>query len=308
MVLATGVMVLIAGCNPTDAPPSPTVDLSTPTPTLQINTAIPTLDIPTEEVPPCEETQGQITREVLESTIVGGFVSYRIYLPPCYASTGRRYPVLYMLHGWGEGMDDSQWDNLGLDEAADLGFMRGSLPPMIIVMPNGLDAFHGEPDSAFPEVIVQELVPQIDATYCTWNERVGRSIGGLSRGGMWAICTAFNNPQMFNRVGGHSPVFQDPEAPIEQNPLLIVDTADRIEALEMYFDVGAGDFAVDPPLQEFVAKLHARGIEPTYVINPFGDHSDTYWVNHTADYLAFYAANWPRDVSQFPGCEPPSIP
>jgi hypothetical protein len=51
-----------------------------------------------------------------------------------------------------------------------------------------------------------------------------------------------------------------------------------------------------------VEQLHARDIQPTYVVNPYGDHTNAYWENHTGDYLAFYAKGWPLSVDQFPTC------
>ncbi len=269
---------------------APTVEPLTPTPSATLT--------------PCDEAEGQIIEESFVSQLTGGVFRYRVYLPPCYASSGLRYPYLIMLHGWGVGMDDAQWDRMGLDEAADLGYARGSLPPMIIVMPNGNDAQYDWDPGPLPDVILDELMPTIESSFCTWNDSSRRAIGGLSRGGFWAYGIAFTHPEVFDRVGGHSPYFYDGDYPAI-NPYNLIETAEGIERLDMYLDLGVNDSVVDVNLRDFVERLRQRGIEPDYVINPVGAHTEEYWSAHTADYLAFYAAEWPRNLAEYPSCHDP---
>jgi enterochelin esterase-like enzyme len=278
---------------------APAASGSDPAPTIES----PTLT-PSPTFAPCDETEGQIVEESFISQLTGQVFRYRVYLPPCYASTGVRYPYLIMLHGWGAGMDDSQWDRMGLDEAADLGYARGALPPMIIVMPNGNDAQYDWDPGPLPDVILDELMPTIESAYCTWNDSSRRAIGGLSRGGFWAYGIAYTHPEVFDRVGGHSPYFYDGDYPAI-NPYNLIETADGIERLAMYLDLGVNDSVVDVNLRDFVERLRQRGIEPDYVINPVGAHTEDYWAAHTADYLAFYAAEWPRNVAEYPSCHDP---
>lgn len=284
-------------------PPSPTAPAAPVTPTLQPSPS------PTRTPIPCDETRGSILQESFSSRLTGKAFRYRIYLPPCYAATARRYPVLIMLHGLGEGMDDSQWDQLGLDEAADEGFAQGVLAPLIIVMPNGNDADHAgfNGPSPFPEVVVQELIPHVQARFCTWNDPDLWAIGGLSRGGFWAYWIAFQHPELFGRVGGHSPYFYKPDFPTDKNPANLVDTAEGLDRLSMYFDHGPQDYdEVIAGVQDFVTRLERRGIHPEVVINLVGGHTEDYWARHVGDYLSFYAADWPREVEDFPSCHEPS--
>ncbi len=260
-----------------------------------------------EQVAACDETEGQIVLNSLESALLGHEMRYRVYLPPCYASSGKRYPYLIMLHGMQDAiMNDDQWDRLGLDEAADLGFVRGSLPPMVIIMPNGVEAQHDNDAGLYGDVIVDELLPVIEANMCTWNDPARRAIGGLSRGGYWAYWIAFSHPELFSKVGGHSAYFYDAYTPTDYNPNNLLDTGPGIEILQMYLDHGAADHLVDTNMRDFVDRLRLRGINPDYVINPVGAHEEPYWEAHTADYLAFYAADWPRDINSFPSCSEPS--
>ena len=255
----------------------------------------------------CEEASGRIVQESFVSGITGAEFHYEIYLPPCYDITGKRYPTLYMLHGLGAGMDDTQWDRMGLDEAADAGYLDGSLPPMIIVMPDGTDASHGlhGASAPFPEVVYNELIPHVDQWYCTWDDPEMRAIGGLSRGGFWAYWIAFSHADTFSRVGGHSAYLFESDYASDKNPFNIALTAEGIESLAMYLDHGGegrelGE--VRPGIQQFLALLAQRGIEPIYVENDSGDHDESYWAAHVNDYLAFYGTDWPRDVQQLPTC------
>jgi enterochelin esterase-like enzyme len=277
--------------------------------------AIPTetltpLPAPTETAIPeptriaCAETNGTIVFDSFISAYTGGTVNSRVYLPPCYSLSGKRFPVLIMLHGLGAGMDDSQWDEMGLDEAADAGFADGSLAPLIIVMPNGNDAGHESSYGDYPEVLVEELIPRIESLYCTLDHPSGWAIGGLSRGGFWATWIAFSWPDLFSRLGGHSPYFYEPESGAEKNPNNLVDGVHGINHLAIYFDHGKQDYPqVLEGVGEFVSRLRQQGIAVQYVINEQGDHTEAYWSEHTADYLEFYTAEWPRHLDDLSACD-----
>lgn len=291
--------------------PSPADSTATPVSTVRaVATATLTpLPPPTETATPeptriaCTETEGVIIFDAFSSSYTGGTVNYRVYLPPCYALSGKRFPVLIMLHGLGAGMDDSQWDEMGLDEAANAGFVDGSLSPLIIVMPNGNDAGHENSYSNYPDVLVEELIPRIENLYCTLDHPTGWAIGGLSRGGYWATYIAFSHPDLFSRLGGHSPYFYDPESSAEKNPNNLVDGILGIGHLSIYFDHGKQDYPqVLEGVGDFVSRLRRQGIVTEYVINEYGDHTEEYWSEHAADYLAFYTAEWPHDLNDLPAC------
>ncbi len=298
------------------APATPTQPTATPVSTVRIIPTDTLTPLPSPTVPPtptatmipCTEIEGRIVLDSFISQITGREFHYRIYLPPCYTYTGRRYPYIIMLHGLVPGtdlMNDSQWDDLGLDEAANQGYVQGELPPMILVMPNGNDAGdYGYDQADLPEVIVNELIPLVESRFCTWNDPARRAIGGLSRGAYWAYWIVFSHPNLFTRVGGHSPFFYEPEFDSDKNPNNLVDTAPGIEQLTMYFDHGAQDYVGDS-VRAFVARLRRRGIEPEYVVNSTGAHEVEYWAAHTTDYLLYYAAEWPREVQDFPVCQEP---
>lgn len=146
-----------------------------------------------------------------------------VYLPAVYATNTRlRLPVLYLLHG--TGGDEMAWLDMGrLAQIMDNLIAAGSVPPMIVVMPNGiadLDAAPGQSpymqgkashmnmsswvgrtEAAFPH----EIIPFIEKTFRVIPDKQHRAIAGLSMGGMHAMAISANNPDMFDYVGLFSP-------------------------------------------------------------------------------------------------------
>ena len=138
------------------------------------------------------------TFETFQSQAVGGPVGYSLYLPPCYDENQQaRYPVIYWLHGMGGDPRRGGTFVRMLDEA----IRAGIAPAAIAVLPNGGPAgFYCDwPGGQLPieSVIINELIPHIDATYRTISERAGRCIEGQSMGGFGAAHLGFKYPDLF---------------------------------------------------------------------------------------------------------------
>jgi enterochelin esterase-like enzyme len=238
------------------------------------------------------------------SQIAGDLVNYRIYLPPCFGLDGRTYPAVYFFHG--SAQTDSHWDDLGVDEAAEILIKGGLAAPFLIVMPNGGEIAQetsGGP-SSFEELVVEELVPHIEENYCAWSAADGRALGGLSRGGYWALEIAFRNPRMFAGVGGHSAALFDAESGSEVDPLITVKDA-AISDMGIYLDVGSDDYVLEKfhELHELLVEI---GKEHLWLVNE-GSHQDSYWRSHLAGYLMWYSESWPLERSQYPACPSGSL-
>ncbi len=296
----------LAALAPTPLPatswPPTAIPTTTPKTTLTPTTAPPPTQtlVPTATPTPVCATPGRIETGYYPSLVDGPQRVFRIYLPPCYGQDGRVYPVLYLLHG--NGQDETKWDSVGIDEAADRGVFSRLLPPVIIVMPAGGWAMYhtsGGPWS-FEAVIVDYLVPYIDATYCTWRVPAGRAIGGISRGGYWALEIAFRHPADFASVGGHSAALLDTAAGPDLNPQYTGLTP-GLGALRVYLDAGANDLGVLSNLERLHEDMVDAGIPHEWYLNE-GGHDDTYWTSQSANYLAWYAAPWPQDRQQYPPC------
>jgi enterochelin esterase-like enzyme len=233
------------------------------------------------------------------SKALGRAMPYGIYLPPTYDSEpGRRYPVLYMLHGGGGHY--SEWVAYGLPERAEDLTWDGQIQPLIIVMPQGDQSFWANhsrsDDERWGDYVAFDLVEHIDATYRTIPDAASRAIGGLSMGGFGALQLAFNHPDIFGTVGGHSPALHDykdlsdlftPAAFKEVDPVELAARLDPATAPTIWVDAGADDELADRTIV-LAIRLDGRGIGHRVRILP-GRHSADYWTKRTGDYLRFYS-------------------
>jgi len=128
-----------------------------------------------------------------------------VYTPPGYSEqSSKRYPVLYLQHGWGE--DETAWSNQGhTNLIMDNLIAEGKIEPFLIVMTYGMTneiKFGGLRDfkiDAFQTVLVDELIPYVDANFRTLADREHRAMAGLSMGGMETHSITLNKPEMFSR-------------------------------------------------------------------------------------------------------------
>ena len=165
------------------------------------------------------ESMAQPTGTVLEtrvvkSAILNRDVRYTIYLPADYTSSNRNYPVVYLLHGYTD--DNTGWLQFGeINRYADKAIADGTIPPMIIVMPNGdsswyINSFDGK--EKYEDFFITEFIPSIEKTYHIKADKKYRGIAGLSMGGYGTLNYAFKYPQLFAAAAPLSAgVFADDE-------------------------------------------------------------------------------------------------
>ncbi|MDN3655177.1 alpha/beta hydrolase-fold protein [Ferruginibacter paludis] len=127
-----------------------------------------------------------------------------VYTPPGYEKDkGKKYPVLYLQHGWGE--DETAWSNQGhANLIMDNMIAEGKTKPFIIVMTYGMTNEvkwgHIKEFSIVPfqTVLLDELVPYVDANFRTMANRENRAMAGLSMGGMETHTITINKPDAFS--------------------------------------------------------------------------------------------------------------
>lgn len=127
-----------------------------------------------------------------------------VYTPPGYDKNQKvRYPVLYLQHGWGE--DETAWSNQGhANLIMDNMIAEGKVKPFIIVMTYGMTnhiKFGGINKfdiNEFQTVLVDELIPYIDANFRTLADQSHRAMAGLSMGGMETRLITLNKPEVFS--------------------------------------------------------------------------------------------------------------
>ena len=130
-----------------------------------------------------------------------------VYLPPGYATSGRRYPVIYLLHGF-PGRPLAFIETVRMGVAVDTAAARNPRNAAILVMPFGSTgtftdkewANGWQPHQAWATFVSRDVVHAIDARFRTIASRRGRAIAGLSEGGYGAINIALHNPGEFSVV------------------------------------------------------------------------------------------------------------
>jgi enterochelin esterase-like enzyme len=239
----------------------------------------------------CTETTGQLRDGNFKSDVIGRRQHYFIYLPPCYdVNSEARYPVVYLLHGI--PMNERHWLDEGVVEAADKLLESGELPPFILVMPHGDNGIYTDTsggDKSFEGVLVNELIPAIDGRFRTLADPEHRAIGGISRGGVWALEVAFTHPELFSAVGGHSPALSVNRASATYDPMELAKSA-PIDGLRIFLDAGDRDWT-RAETQDLSKALAERYIPHTYTVGK-GDHDYPYWASQVEAYLRFYGAAW----------------
>ena len=263
---------------PTEAPTATTTPTPTETPTVT----------PTQTSTPCSLGNGTVERLLVPSEALGVGLPVSIYLPPCYSDSGN-YPVLYLLHG--QGMTDQYWIDLGVTTIADEAIHNGQTP-FIMIFPYEERNLDDNSTSKFPEAIINELIPWVDSNYATCTQRVCRAIGGISRGGGWAIKLAMRNFDLFGTLGGHSYGLMYGDSNFVQ---INLESHTVEEFPRMYLDRGDKDSLAND-IDYFVEVLHAYGIRPEFHIYP-GGHTKSYWSDHVNEYMAFYMAAWPEPIA-----------
>jgi enterochelin esterase-like enzyme len=128
-----------------------------------------------------------------------------VYTPPGYEKDrSKKYPVLYLQHGWGE--DETAWSNQGhANLIMDNLINEGKANPFIIVMTYGMTndvkigpgALRNFKVDAFQTVLTDELIPYVDANFRTRADRSHRAMAGLSMGGMETHAITLAEPDAF---------------------------------------------------------------------------------------------------------------
>jgi len=268
-------------------PATPTA-IPTQTPT---STPSPTLTPSPTPTPVCTDKYGQVEVTTYPGFVLPEHIPVRIYLPPCYAQDDQRYPVLYLLHGF--PFDESHWDDLGVDRLADEGIGSGKWPPFMIVMPRQPEPLFTSSDGgpgSYEAEMVEGLVSYIDRTYRTDICPEARALGGISRGGVWALEVAFRHPNMFDIVAALSPALHVNYARPPYDPLVIVRKDSPLPS-HIFLSAGNQEVGFRAKVEKLSQTLEEIGIPHMLVIGS-GGHDAELWITVIQDMLNFIVAGW----------------
>jgi enterochelin esterase-like enzyme len=148
---------------------------------------------------------GEVAQVLFPSKSTGKNRRAFVYTPPGYnKETNKRYPVLYLQHGWGE--DETAWSNQGhANLIMDNLIAEGKIKPFIIVMTYGMTNelkwghLREFKVDSFQTVLTEELIPYVDAHFRTVANRENRAMAGLSMGGMETHGITLNKPEVFSQ-------------------------------------------------------------------------------------------------------------
>src|SRR5262249_38515831 len=249
----------------------------------------------------------------LQSNFVNATLAYNVVLPPDYKTpTASRYPVLYLLHGFGGHYNDWVIRTNLADYAAHF--------RVIVVTPEGNNSWYvdsvGPSSSKYESYILKELIPDLQKRFRTIESRYGRGIAGLSMGGYGALKFGLKSPGTFAFAASMSgtlaiPTWTDADfqnlksirdsvfstfGPVgsetrKANDLFAI--VQRLSAAQVstapyiYFDCGTEDFLVSEN-NRFAALLREKKLSHEFRELP-GDHGWPYWDQQVREVLKIAA-------------------
>jgi S-formylglutathione hydrolase FrmB len=250
----------------------------------------------------------------MKSKYVPGRIGYCAMLPPGYdSSPGKRFPVLYFLHGLGG--NQSFLASSGASSAIEEAWDEKRLGEFVIITPQGENTFYinsRDGHILYEDFFMREFVPRMEQHFRLQRERSGRAITGISMGGYGALRFAFKYPRMFVAVSAHMPALMEElphgssEAGLsaflgnafgsplnerfwkENSPFVFARTA-VLAGLRIYFDCGEQDmYNFSAGTRQMDKLLTARHVAHETHLYP-GGHNWQFVEQHLEDSLLFHS-------------------
>jgi enterochelin esterase-like enzyme len=285
---------------------------STPTPTASAGSPV-VVPAPTPDISILRELPGEVSYLTIANRQVD------VYVPGVYyAVPGLSLPVIYLLHGTpGQPVD---W----LTGAQLAGYLdqligNGTMPPTIVVLPNGntvqsTDTEWGDSSSGQVESwIVNQVVPSIYLQYHTLGAAY-RGIAGLSSGGYGAVNIAFQNPTVFSWAGSYSGYFVGHAATFgsewkANSPLYTASSVPVSERMPLYLGAGSTDYDFKPDTVTFAATLTGLDWPDVDFQTVPGGHGWVAWTPEMVQSFTMLGKLWGPEPWLTPGSQlqtPPS--
>ena len=229
---------------------------------------------------------GTVSKIWYESPTAGLTRRLTVYTPAGYETSGKEYPVLYLLHGIGG--DENAWSELGrAAQIMDNLIAQGKAEPMLVVMTNGnisQEACPGETSEGFRvptmmlpktmegsfETAFPDVVKFVEKTYRVKKDKAHRAIAGLSMGGCHSLFISINYPDLFDYVGLFSAAVDRQQNNQEGYPNIYVDRNQKIDRLFskhpklFWIGIGKTDFLIQSN-NDLRAYLDSKNHKYTYL-------------------------------------------
>jgi enterochelin esterase family protein len=238
--------------------------------------------------------RGEVHHHFYKSAVAEDQRDYYVYTPPGYESSGKKkYPVLYLLHGYSD--DASGWTAVGhANVIFDNMIAQGKVKPMVVVMPLGYGTMEiirlgwgswshtdvrDQNFSRFTQALLTEVMPQVESEYRVDKDRKERAIAGLSMGGSESLLTGLNDLDQFAWIGAFS-AGGLPDGFEKDFPGLDAKANSQIRLL--WIACGTEDRLITPN-RNLRGWLKTRGIQHTDIETP-GMHTWMVWRRNLAEF------------------------
>lgn len=266
------------------------------------------------------EQYGIVKQEKFYSAALKSDWDYSVYYPAGYESSGKKYPVLYILHGLTD--DYMSWvtyssAQLMLDKA----IAAKIIPPMVVIFPDGWNAWYSDiPGTNMRSAFINDLFPYAETNFRLINKKSARAIAGQSMGGHGTLIFSMLKPGYFAAAAALSPaITKSGKPPV---PILI-DFIKAAKLTHVYgepfsqekwdeysynpiysnyikqpekvnFFVANGGADVITPIgdsQALIEDFKKDGVSYEYLEEPFAIHSWTFWTLVWEPLLIFMGKN-----------------
>jgi enterochelin esterase family protein len=238
---------------------------------------------------------GQVRLQPYESKVTGAWRQAYVYTPPDYdANTKTRYPVLYLQHGAGENV--TSWTKQGRAHLIlDNLIAAGKAKPMIVVMDTGyatrpgatpVPGATGTPQipNAFEDVVINDLIPMIDASYRTLADRHNRAMAGLSMGGGQTLQITSKNLGTFAWIGSFSAPLRNFDLKTSMNGVLTDPAAFNKKVRLFWIGSGTGELTIHEATLQLAKSLEAAGIKHVAFVAAGTSHEWQTWRRSLNDF------------------------
>lgn len=262
---------------------------------------------------------GKVVTDSIKSTVLNATVKYNIYLPDGFDKSQKKYPAVYLLHGFTD--DYTAWRDKGqMQNIADELIESGEACEMIIIMPNAggpdvmktWNGYFNMPGWAYEDFFFQEFLPAVEQKYRAVGDKEHRAVMGLSMGGGGSTVYAQRHTDMFSscyamsawlesdggrqrQPGVDDKVYLVTKAVKEHSALDFLRNADdetlaKLRTVKWFFDCGDDDFLFDLSvnIHRLMREKHVK--DELRIRN--GIHNWEYWHQALRIALPFASRNF----------------
>jgi alpha-glucosidase len=211
-----------------------------------------------------------------------------VYLPPDYANSTKKYPVIYMHDG--QNLFDNAISFSGewkVDETLDAMHNQGKKVAIVIGIENEgsqrineyspwfNSQYGGGDGEAYISFIKNTLKPFVDSTYRTFTEPDQTAIGGSSMGGLISFYAALKYPETFGKSAVFSPSF-----PIFNQAYPFASSVSFSSNSRMYLLAGGSEASISAGSQKMNKQMLDSGFNANNLnlkIVSSGSHNEAFW-------------------------------